>query len=303
MALNARSSVSSPSRLALVGLLFAVGCVSPPIGDLPRHAQSQVVSITDLDYMPFRAAPTNRYAVVMNGQVFTPPASGSAETSSPDGLQAADRLEDPWIAGDMEQLTRLLLNKGYDVYRLDFGEVTPAALEELLARIAQAADERTRLFVAYSGEGDDTGLRTRTLRIPTGQHIVPPDVTIRPADLFEMLAPIRGDKALLLNACEAGVFADAAPSAPEFRGVVIAACGRGFATTPHEPAGTTAIYAAFLELYGREPERELNLATVEIERAGGLWTNLAHHWNELWSPAGLPISYEPAVYVSGDFWF
>src|SRR5690606_478662 len=125
--------------LPLLALLLGAGCVSPPLGELPRHAETQLVSVTDLDYVPFRAAPTNRYALVMNGQVFTPPAVGALTSSAADVGQA-ERLVDPWIAGDMEQLTRLLLSKGYDVYRLDYGEVTPDALDELLARIAQVAD-------------------------------------------------------------------------------------------------------------------------------------------------------------------
>ena len=57
----------------------------------------------------------------------------------------------------------------------------------------------------------------------------------------------------VLNACESGVFAEAAQKNAGFRGVVIAACGTGFATTPHEPTGTSAIYASFLGLYHDDP--------------------------------------------------
>ena len=69
------------------------------------------------------------------------------------------------------------------------------------------------------------------------------------------------------------------------------------------PLAVIAIFAAFLELYADDPRQELNLATTRIDRAGGLWTNLAHKWKSFWGKGGLPVSYEPAIFVSGDFWF
>jgi hypothetical protein len=283
-------------------LLLSSGCVSLPIGDLPRAPEAELVKVLDPEYMPFRVAPNNRYALVMSGRVFAPPEHRFA-ISSADDVLAGKSLDDPWVRGDTEQLTKLLLNKGYDVYQLDFGQVTPRALEQLLGRLAYVSNEDTHLFFAYSGEGDSRGLRTRTLRSANGGLVVPPGVTVEPKLLFSQLARIRGRKALLINSCEAGIFAEEAPLWSEFAGVVITACRRGFATTPHEPSGTTAIFAAFLDLYGDDPQARQNLATVEIERAGGLWTNLAHHWQAMWGSSGLPISYEPLIYVSEDYWF
>lgn len=299
------SSVSSVLRSLAVLLLLAAapGCaVSRPLGDLARAPDAEQIEVVDADYLPFRRSPTNRYALVMNGRVFQPPADGSG-VSDADDLLKGEAIEDPWVAGDMDQLTALLLNKGYDVYRLDFGRVTPDVMRSLLERIVYVSDAETRVLVAYSGEGDSTGLRTRSMRLGGSRHLVPQGTTVTPADLFAGLEPIQGRKAVLLNACEAGIFAEEAAQRGAFDGVVIAACPRGFATTPHEPSGTTAIFAAFLELYADDPARVHNLATVEIDRAGGLWTNLAHHWQSLWRPGGKPISYEPVVFASGDFWF
>lgn len=283
-------------------LVAAPGCVvSPPLGDLPRAADAQETEVLDADYLPFRRSPRNRYALVMNGRVFQPPANGSGVNDADDLLQG-EPIEDPWVRGDVDQLTRLLLSKGYDVYRIDFGRVTPDTMRALLERIVGVSDAETHLLLAYSGEGDATGLRTRTMRLGPSGHLVPPSVTVTPSDLFAALEPIQGRKAILLNACEAGVFAEEAARWASFEGVVIAACARGYATTPHEPSGTTAIFAAFLEIYADDPERVENLASVEIDRAGGLWTNLAHHWQSLWRAGGKPISYEPVIFASGDFW-
>lgn len=284
-------------------LIAAPGCiVTPPLGDLPQAPDAKLVEVLDEDYLPFRVSPTNRYAVVMSGRRFTPPTKGRFSISTADDVLAGKKVEDPWVKGDVSQLTKLLLSKGYDVYRMDYGQVTPRAMKKLLKRIAFVAKDETKLFVAYSGEGDSTGWRTRAMSIRQNEHIIPPGVTVTPPDLFGALATVRGRKAVLINACEAGVFAEEGAKWAGFRGVVIAACARGFATTPHEPSGTTAIFAAFLELYSDEPSRMRNLATTEIDRAGGLWTNLAHKWKSLWGK-GLPLSYKPAIFVSGDFWF
>jgi hypothetical protein len=135
------------------------------------------------------------------------------------------------------------------------------------------------------------------------RRLVPPDATIDPKGLIAKLGTIKGGHALLLNACESGVFADAAQRDGAFKGVVIAACAVGFATTPHEPTGTSAIYAAFLGLYHDEPAEVKNLATVKIDKAGGTWTNLRHEWSDFWGGGGLPISYHPVVFANADFLF
>jgi hypothetical protein len=203
----------------------------------------------------------------------------------------------------VDQITRLLVSKGYDVYRADMGEVTPVDVEKLIENIGMVSDAGTHTFFAYSGEGDQKGLRTRSMIVMEGRHLVPPDATISPDALIAKLATIKGAKALLVNACESGVFAEAARKNPDFEGVVIAACAPGYATTPHEPTGTSAIYAAFLRLYSEDTKTVRNLGTVRIEKAGGTWTNLAHKWSDFWSGGGLPISYDPVVYSNGDFLF
>jgi hypothetical protein len=254
--------------------------------------------------VPFQRSPTNRYAVILRGQEFFPPTDRPYRIATAEDMRReATPVPDAFVANDVDQLTRLLVLKGYDVYRFDMGEASPADVESVLERIALVSDDATRTFFAYSGEGDAKGLRTRTLVIGTGRRLVPPDATIAPDALVGRLASIRGSKAALINACEAGVFAEAARRRADFKGVVVAACPEGFATTPHEPTGTSAIYAAFLHLYEGSPEQVKNLATEKIDKAGGTWTNLAHKWADFWGGTGRPISYEPVVFASADFLF
>jgi hypothetical protein len=290
---------------ALCGLLLAgaSGCaVSPPIAeDLPRARGVQQADVLDDDYVPFRRAPSNHYALLMSGRVFQPPADGSGVATA-DDLTKGEPIDDPWVRGDMDNLSRLLLAKGWDVYRLDMGRVTPAALRALLDRIASVSDADTQVLVAYSGEGDSKGLRTRSMLLGPARHLVPQGVTITPPDLFAALEPVRGHKAVVLNACEGGVFADAARDLHAFDGVVITACPKGFATTPNEPTGTTAIMASFLGLYSDDPAKVVNLREVELDRAGGFFTNLAHRLSTFWALGSKPLSYDPVIFAGGDFW-
>lgn len=284
----------------LAATLASSGCaVTLPIGPLPPAGDAVALEVVDLDYAPPRRAPTNRYALLMSGRVFEPPRDGRL-VATPDDLQRGRPLEDPWVAGDVAQLERLLLAKGYDVYRLDLGQVGVETALALLGRLAAVSDAETRTFLAYSGEGDARGLRTRAMRIAPGRLVLPAASTLEPAALFDALARLAGSKAVLINACESGVFAEAAAARGDLDGVVIAACPRGTTTTPHEPAGTTAIVAAFLELYASDPARVLDLSRVDLPRAGGFWTNLLHHLQH-WR-AERPLSYDPVIYRGGRFW-
>jgi hypothetical protein len=284
--------------LALV-LLALAGCsAAPPLP--PLAADAPVVDV--IGDVVFQRSPRDRYAVLLRGQGFRAPEHafriGTAEDVRREGVKVRDRF----VEGDLDQLTRLLAKKGYTVYRADMGETGPASVAKLLERIAAVSDGATQVFFAYSGEGDEHGLRTRTLEVG-GHTFVPPDATIVPGALLAKLAAIQGTQALLLNACQSGVFTEAARGEAAFHGVVIAACARGYATTPHEPTGTSAIYAAFLSLYRDDPGAVRNLGAVRLERAGDSWTNFRHQVSDFFGGGGLPISYEPVLYSNADFLF
>ena len=291
-----------PLALTVCALSLA-GCSATRPLDLPLPTDARVVDLLG-DYTSFHKSPTNRYAIVLHGQVFSAPRDKPFRISTTEDVKREGTpIPDAFIDSDVDQITRLLVSKGYDVYRADMGEVTPADVQTVLESVGMVSDSETHTFFAYSGEGDQRGLRTRSMIVMEGRHLVPPDATIAPDALLAKLATIKGSKALLVNACESGVFAESARKNPDFEGVVIAACAQGYATTPHEPTGTSAIYAAFLGLYSEDPKAVRNLGTVRIEKAGGTWTNLAHKWSDFWSGGGLPISYDPVVYSNGDFLF
>lgn len=290
----------SRAAVALGCVLALTGCRATPPLDLPLPKEARVVDMIG-DYVAFQRSPKDRYAVVLKGQDFAPPNGPFAVATAEDVRRVGTPLRDEFVENDVDQLTRLLVSKGYDVYKADMGDATASEVDRLLERIAIVSDEATQVVFAYSGEGDRHGLRTRTLGLDGGRRLVPPDATVSPEGLVAKLATIKGTQAVLLNACESGVFAEAARKSPEFHGVVVAACATGFATTPHEPTGTSAIFASFLGLYHDDPGTVKNLATVKIDRAGGAWTNFRHKWSDFWGGAGLPISYEPVLFANADF--
>ncbi len=297
------SRFTAASALATLAALAASGCSATRPLDLPLPKDARVVELLG-DYTSFQKSPTNRYAVVLHGQEFASPKGRPFQISTTDDVRREGTpIPDPFIESDVDQVTRLLVSKGYDVYRADMGEATPREVEKLIESIGMVSDAETRTFFCYSGEGDKKGLRTRTMVIGEGRRLVPPDATIAPDALIAKLATVKGTKALLLNACESGVFAESARKNPDFQGCVIAACPPGYATTPHEPTGTSAIYAAFLGLYANDPKAVKNLSTARLEKAGGTFTNFAHKWSDFWTGSGLPISYDPVLYSNGDFLF
>jgi hypothetical protein len=170
-----------------------------------------------------------------------------------------------------------------------------------VSSIASVSDEFTQLFFAYSGKGGKSGLWTQAILVG-GRAIIPANVTISPEYLIKLLTLVRGIKAILINACESGIFAtEAATTKYIFDGVVIAACPKGTITTPHETTNTTAIFAAFLDLYSDDPSQKFNLRTIGLDTAGSFWVNLAHHINNIFGSK--PISYEPVIYSNESYWF
>jgi hypothetical protein len=284
--------------LALVLTLFAFGCASEsPV--LPPRESARSFAIDANRY--FRSSPKNRYAVVLTGRVFAAPKRPFRVSTADDVRREGISIEDPYVRNDALELSSLLEGKGFDVYLGDMGGALPADVAAVLSRIAAVSNDSSEIFFAYSGEGDRRGLRTRTLILSEGRKLCPPDTTIDPSGLISVISAIKGTHAVLLNACESGVFVDAAQRNQDFRGVVIAACAPGYATTPYEPMNLSAIYASFLGLWRDDPASVKNLATVKIEKAGGTWTNFRHKWSDFWGGGGLPISYEPVVFSNADF--
>ncbi len=286
--------------LALVLMLLAFGCAAAPPALPPRD---DALSFTIDANHCFRRSPKNRYAVVLTGRVFAAPQRPFRVSTADDVRREGTAIEDPYVKNDARELSVLLESKGFDVYLGDMGDALPTDVAVILSRIASVSDDSSEIFFAYSGEGEKRGLRTRTLALNEGRKLSPPDTTIDPAGLISAISAIKGTHAVLLNACESGVFAEAAQRNQDFHGVVIAACAAGYATTPYEPMNLSAIYASFLGLWRDDPTNVKNLATVKIEKAGGTWTNFRHKWSDFWGGGGLPIIYEPVVFSNADFLF
>jgi hypothetical protein len=286
-----------------VFLLTTIGCTTTLPIDIQLPKDAPIVELTCQDCV-FKPSPKNLYSIVLKGKEYSPPQTRPFKISTADDIKYEGiPISSPCSDNDVDQITKLLVIKGYDVYKADMGIVSTSAIRRLLEKIASVSNNETKLFFAYSGEGGSTGLRTRTMRLENGSCLVPADGLIAPEPLFEVLDQIKGSKALLLNACESGVFPDKARFDLNFQGVVIAACPVGYATTPHEPTGTSAIFASFLKLYSADPTVVKNLSTVQIDHAGSTWTNFEHKWVDFWFGSGLPISYEPVIYSTINYSF
>lgn len=289
--------------LPLFFFIFIFGCSSTSPLDLPLLKEIHLLGET------FRVNPKNKYAFIIKGETFQPPQPSVLNRiffSKPDDLSRGEPIIDPFINNDIDQISRLVFSKGYDVYLAEMGEHLPAELFNYFAELAKVSDNKTKVFIAYSGEGDKKGLITREC-VLGGGRITASECRITPDILIEKLNEISGTKALLINACESGCFAEEAKQAwgrdrNNFKGVVIAACPIGFSTTPHEPSNLSAVYATFLKFYQDDPEIIKNLSSLEITKVGSWWNNFRHQISNI-GEGGLPISYEPVIFSNVYFYF
>lgn len=269
--------------LILLLLLFP-GCSS----GLPI-SENLKFEIIDWGQEKFEKAPGNKYAVLMRSHLFS------------NNVYQADK----YVANDLTQVARLLYHKGYKVWYVP----NPKALYQALRKIGAISDGDTQTFVAYSGKGDSQGLRLYGEYVSKSFLIIPPNVTISPRGLIPAMAGIKGEKALLINACESGIFPDFARSfrlnGRFFDGIIVASCAVGELTTPYEPAETTAVYATFLENYANDLDKIVDISDMDIDTVGGWWYNLLHKLSNEIDRIGnsniKPISYDTVVYRGGSY--
>jgi len=271
-----------------------IGCSSTDPLDLPPPKEIRNFGDT------FRVSPRNKYAFVIKGQTFQ--FNGDRLSfSKADDLCVGDRLVDSYIDNDIDQISRLALCKGYDVYLAEMDKHSVSELRNYLNMVANVSNDATQVLIAYSGEGDKNGWKTRGC-IARGNYFTMDVCRIKPEALIWNLADINGSKAVLINACESGCMVEAAQKNPNFKGVIIAACPVGYSTTPHEPSNLSAVYASFLKLYEDDPRQIRNLMNIEISRTGSWFNNLRHKISDI-GAGGLPVSYEPVIFANANFLF
>lgn len=273
--------------LAVFFLLTLFGCASGPV---QFEAKPQIVRVGD-----FRKSPKNAYAILMKGQGYLPP---KAPIVNANNMHSGEKIRDEFVENDLDSLGQLATLKGFDVYK----PKEPVELYGLLGQIASVSNADTRVVFFYSGEGTKKGLWTKFCKLPE-RVLTHPFYCIEPEMLLNTFSWLKGKQAVVISACESGVFVREAQQVKAFKGVVIASCGEGFATTPCESSQHTALFATFLHKYEDEPSTIRNLATIELGRVGELITNQRHLWVDFWSGGGLPISYASEVYSTADFLF
>jgi hypothetical protein len=272
-------------RLILaVVIIFLLGCSTPIKFELP-----QIVTASSL----VKRASSNKYLVVIKGHksYFNGPACPLDKLD-----EESIKISDDYIETDIRETVKLATSKGYEVYSAD----SDSGLEAFFDKLVKFSDDQTQLMVAMSGECDSKGFIINLVSAGSF-NLVPADKKLIAGKIIAHLGLIKGKKAVIINGCQSGCFADAARKDSDFKGVVITACRIGFATTQCEHTGTSAIYAGFLGLYQDNPKVVNNLATIEI-KAGSSFENFRHHLADVGSD-GLPISYDPDIYFTSDFNF
>lgn len=277
-----------------IGLIFVafVGCTSATrLEQLPKTVDSHPKT--------FKVSANNKYAIMMAGHNSTCNAKQFLFDEL-DGL--SDPIPDKYIAKDMLDTAQLAYFKGFDVYSV-YGVGT---LKSLLESIDCVANDKTEILIAMSGEADDKGFIFNLVQMKNkdgsdGPRFVPPGLRLNAVDLIASLSVIPGTKAIVVSGCQSGCFASAARKNQDFKGVVIASCAIGTATTDCEDTGNTALYAGFLRFYKDDTNVVTNLATVDIT-AGAWFENLRRKFSDV-GAGGLPLSFDVIIYSNSDFLF
>lgn len=280
--------------LTLLGVCLA-GCASTDPLPLPEIKRANCNFVHQIN-----KANQNKYAVVIKGALYTIQTQEFFFQNEED-LKKGKLIDDPYVDNDLDQITRLLISKGYEVFYYDMSIDSVSSVYNLLDHLAVISNDKTKLFIAYSGEGSNSGLMTRSIKVNDSNAMTMDTCMIRPDDLIEKANGVDGESAMLIGACQSGCIAEAARNNPRFRGIVFTSCPVGFATTPHEPSNLTALYATFLDKYS-DPSKVYDLSELDITTAGYWWNNFRHKISDIGGD-GLPISYDIMIYFNKSFDF
>ncbi len=109
-----------------------------------------------------------------------------------------DRKEN--VKEDLASMRRVLYQRGYNPARIEILEgeaATKGNIQNSLERIARESTSLDHTLVYFSGHGAYDGISV---------HGNGPERRIKQKEMYQWLANIRGDKALLLDCCRSGAF-------------------------------------------------------------------------------------------------
>lgn len=270
--------------ILLLLLLPLVGCTSGP--PLAKDLEFKIVTLSQ---EKLKKSSKNKYAILMRSHLY-----------DRDGY-----LPDKYITNDLSQIAKLLCHKGYKVWYAS----SLSLLYEALVKLQKISDKNTKTFFAYSGKGDKFGLRLIGKYVSKTLLIIPPNVTVEPDKIIPIMVSIKGQKAMLINACEAGIFTDFAGA---FRvqgrflnGTIITSCAVGQLTTPYERLEMSATFATFVSQYSNDLDKVIDLCDMDIGTVGGWWYNFMHRMSNIIdrfrNPNIKPVSYDTVIYRGGSF--
>lgn len=276
--------------LLVLILWVCVGCSNIPLIEMPPESFES----------EFKISSTNKYLLLIKGVNST----CSAPQFSLDDLESLSKpILDTYVNHDLTSTAILAQYKNYHVFYSNSRNSTL----DFLHKLSLIANDTTQLLVAFSGEGDKEGFIYNLVHLTPmgiqngGIYLIPIGCKITSEEFINQLNIVKGIKAVIINACQSGCFANVAIKSENFKGVIICACPVGFATTTCEHTGTTAIYAGFLGLCFDNFFTTQNLSECKLS-AGSWLENLRHKLSDI-GGMGLPISYDPVIYATAKFPF
>jgi hypothetical protein len=211
-----------------------------------------------------------------------------------------DRLDDLLL------MWHLLERRGFQSKILSQGACTKRRINEELGKIAESSSSISKTFLYYGGhypvERSQPGgsfLTYQGFRIGEGEKL-------SPEEMFSALSPLKGRKAVVIDACHSGLYTEYVKKHNPIRNyVVIAACPRGtetlfgkvFIKGRWTGALTYGIYKALSE------ERKINLSDENIMCGTEEYRKMSPQELKKRAVSGdFPISLEIQRESDTDFW-
>ncbi len=250
LSLVERIRASCCKGIAALALLAASGCgaVSMYQQDYPKKFSRPPLEYllnkgkTGDERLALRASPTNKYALLVKGK--------------DNGI---------FVDGDIKNMAKLLLLKGYDIYYIN--PQSASTINHFCDALSGFANDETKFFLLLTGHGAQSGFRLK----PWSEYGVS---EISPDSLFHSLKKVRGKKAVMINCCYSGIFYEdvsyntywLADKSRYFNGVLFASCPSDKTSVTDPLLGMSSFVYGFCNFFVPEVSEEVDLSRISFSQ-------------------------------------
>lgn len=235
------------SALALA-VLSGCGAVSMYQQDYPKKFANPPLEYiinqgeTKDEIPALKASPANKYALLVKGK--------------------DSRI---FVEGDIKNMAKLLLLKGYDVYYIN--PQSQSTFSRFCENLSNFSDDNTRFFLLLTGHGSSSGFRLK----PWSNYSIS---EISPASLFNNLKKVRGKKAVMINSCHSGIFYDELSNSTYwlddktsyFNGVLFASCPSNKTSISDPFLGMSTLVYGFCNFFVPDSSEEVDLSRISFSQ-------------------------------------